>query len=188
VRTSVAVLLAGALIAVVLTAGCAGNDTAREDTAEDQTTKQDTTQRTNKETKKERTKVRSKGSEAGPRKARLEMQGSEGTEFSGFCTVGDEEKEISGQVPDRFTFDLDGGRLECEIRNDSSDGNLQIAFNAGNAHSVQQVSGGTTNLTYENGQVSFSSSSTGSSSSVSSSQAASSSSSQSNSSSVNISP
>ena len=186
-RTSIAVLLAGALITVVFTAGCAGNDTAREDTAEDQTTKQDT-QRTNKETKKERTTVRSKGGEAGPRKARLEMQGSEGTEFSGSCTVGDGEQEISGQVPDRFTFDLDGGRLDCEIHKDSSDGNLQIAFNAGNAHSVQQVSGGTVNLTYENGQVSFSSSSTGSSSSVSSSQAASSSSSQSNSSSVNISP
>lgn len=186
-RTSFTVLLVSALISVIITAGCARSDETSEDTTEDQTTKQDT-QRTNKETKKERTKVESKGGEAGSRKARLEMTGSEGTEFSGSCTVGNAEQEISGQVPDSFTFDLDGGRLDCEIRKESADGNLQIAFNAGNAHSVQQVSGGTINLTYENGQVSFSSSSSGSSSSVSSSQAASSSSSQSSSSSVNISP
>ena len=186
-RTSVTILLAGALISVILAAGCAGNDEAREDTTEDQTTKQDTRQ-TNEVTKKERTLVRSKGGEAGPRKATLEMQGSEGTEFSGSCTVGGEEREIGGQVPERFTFELDGGRLDCEIRKESADGDLQVAFNAGNAHSAQQVSGGTVKLTYENGQVSFSSSSSGSSSSVSSSQAASSSSSQSSSSSINISP
>lgn len=186
-RTSVAALLAGVLISLIFAAGCAGgNEQASEETTEDQTTEQ-ATQQASKEATKERTKARK--DKARSEQAVLEMEGSEGTEFSGSCTVGDEETEISGQVPDRFTYDLDGNRLDCEIRKESADGDLKVTFTSGNAHSVQQISGGTLNLTYENGRLSsFSSSSGSSGNSASSSQQVVSSSSQNSSSSVSISP
>ena len=100
--------------------------------------------------------------------ALLELKGDSGTEFSGSCTVGDgEPEEISGQVPQSFTYDLDGKPLKCEI---TSDGNIEANLTAGNSHSVQRISGGTLNLTYENGSISSSvSSSSGSSRQVSSS-------------------
>ena len=184
-RTSVAALLVGVLILVAFAAGCARNEQTGEDTAEDQTTKQDT-QRTGKDKTKEGTKARGKATgKARAGEATLEMDGDSGTEFSGSCTVGDEQTEVSGQAPDSFSFDLDGERLECKI---NADGNLRIVFTAGNTHSVQQVSGGTLNLTYDKGQVSFSSSSSGSGGQVSSASQVGSSSSQSSSSSIQISP
>jgi hypothetical protein len=101
--------------------------------------------------------------------ARLEIKGSSGTEFSGSCAVGDEEpEEISGQVPESFTFDLEGKPLDCEI---SSEGDLQVELTVGeNVRSAQRISGGTLNLAYENGSISsFVSSSSGSSGQASSS-------------------
>ena len=188
-RTSLTALLAGVLISLVFAVGCAGgNEQASEETTEDQTTEQ-TTQQAAKEATKERTKARKDSGKARSEQAVLEMEGSEGTEFSGSCTVGDEEMEISGQVPDSFTYDLDGNRLDCEIRKESADGDLKVTFTSGNAKSTQQISGGTLNLTYENGRLSsFSSSSGSSGNSASSSQQVVSSSSQSSSSSVSISP
>jgi hypothetical protein len=177
VRTSVAALFAVVLISVVLAAGCAGNEEASEDTAEDQT-------------KEERAEVGKKGSKKGKARAQeatLEMNGDPGTEFSGSCAVGDEETEVSGQVPESFTYELDGGRLECEISKESADGELEVVFSAGGTRSVQRISGGTLNLTYENGRISsFSTSSSSSGGSSSSSQVVSSS--QSSSSSITISP
>ena len=181
-RTSIAALLAGVLILFVFAAGCSRSQEAREDTAEDQTTEQNA----QRDKTKERTKAQGKDTgKARAGEATLEMEGDSGTEFSGSCTVGGEETEVSGQVPDSFSFELDGERLECEI---TADGNLRIVFTAGNAHSVQQISGGTLNLTYDKGQVSFSSSSSGSGGQVSSASQVGSSSSQSSSSSVQISP
>ena len=187
-RMSIAALLGGVLISVVFAAGCAGNEEkTNEETTEDQTRQQSPQQ--GKETMEERTGARAKdaGGRARPGEAMLEMSGDPGTEFSGSCTVGDETSEIDGQVPDSYTYELDGERLDCEIRKESADGNLQIAFTAGpNTRSVQQISGGTLNLTYENGHLSsVSSSSSGSGGQVSSSQVVSSS--QGNSSSINIS-
>ena len=101
--------------------------------------------------------------------ARLDIKGSSGTEFSGSCAVGDEEpEEISGQVPESFTFNLEGKPLDCKI---SSEGDVQVELTVGeNIRSVQRFSGGTLNLTYENGSISSSvSSSSGSSGQVSSS-------------------
>ena len=108
--------------------------------------------------------------------ATLKLEGEPGTEFSGSCTVGDEEpEEISGQVPQSFTFNLEGKPLDCKI---SSEGDIQVELTVGeNVRSVQRFSGGTSNLIYENGSISSSvSSSSGSSSQVSSSQVSSSSS------------
>ncbi len=100
--------------------------------------------------------------------AQLELKGDSGTEFSGSCAVGDEEpEEISGQVPQSFTYDLNGQPLKCEI---TSEGNIEANLTAGNTRSVQRFSGGTLSLTYENGNISSSvSSSSGSSGQVSSS-------------------
>jgi Putative auto-transporter adhesin, head GIN domain len=100
--------------------------------------------------------------------ALLELKGDSGTELSGSCAVGDEEpEEISGQVPQSFTYDLAGNPLKCEI---TSEGNIEANVTAGNTRSVQRFSGGTLNLTYENGSISsFVSSSSGSSGQASSS-------------------
>lgn len=101
-------------------------------------------------------------------RAQLEIKGSPGSEFSGSCTVGDKEREqISGQVPESFTYDLEGRPLDCKI---SSEGELQVELSVGeNVRSVQRISGGTLNLAYENGSISSSSSSSGSSQATSSS-------------------
>ena len=85
--------------------------------------------------------------------ARLEIKGSPGREFSGFCTIGDEEsEEISGEVAKSFTYDLKGRSLDCQI---SSDGDLRVELTVGkNVHVVQSISGDTMNLKYENGSIS----------------------------------
>src|SRR5215212_205438 len=68
--------------------------------------------------------------------ARLDIKGSSGTEFSGSCAIGDEEpEEISGQIPQSFTYDLDGNPLKCEI---TSEGNIEANLSVGNTHSVQR--------------------------------------------------
>ena len=171
-RTGVAALLSGAIIAFA--AGCAGNDKT-ENAAKDQTTKESSMA------------VTQGGSTGGGRtrseEAMLEIKGDSGTEFSGSCTVGDEENEISGQAPQSFVYELNGRRLDCQIRKDSSGGNLQLIFTAGGTRAVQQISGGALNLTYDNGMISFSSSGSGTQVNSSSQQVVSSSSSQNNSSS-----
>jgi hypothetical protein len=85
--------------------------------------------------------------------ARLQIRGNSGTEFSGSCAVGYKEpEEISGQVPESFTYNLKGRPLECEI---SSGGELEVDLRVGtNVHAVQRISGGTLKLTYENGRIS----------------------------------
>src|SRR5215211_9194398 len=85
--------------------------------------------------------------------ARLEIKGSPGEDFSGSCTIGNEEaREIGGDVPKSITYDLKGRSLDCEI---SSDGDLQVELTVGeNTHSVQSTSGGTLNLTYKDGSIS----------------------------------
>jgi hypothetical protein len=99
----------------------------------------------------------------GGRKATLELGGESGTEFSGSCTVGDQEpEEISGEVPQTYTYTLKKRPLDCEI---SSDGEVQVDLSVGKSvHSVQRISGGTLNLAYEKGSISsVASSSSGSS-------------------------
>src|SRR5215210_1453023 len=62
----------------------------------------------------------------------LKIEGSPGTEFSGTCVVGNkEEKKVSGRVPKRFIYEPDG-RLECEIRKQSSNsGQMKVEFSSG---------------------------------------------------------
>lgn len=198
-RTRVSTFAASmALLSIAFAAGCSGNEEASEDTAEDRTTEGDA-QQTDEETSQERAEA-GKGSKDGKRgkgkkgkartqEATLGMNGDSGTEFSGSCTVGDEETEVSGQVPESFSYELDGERLECEISKESADGDLEVVFTAGNnVNSVQRISGGTLKFTYENGRLTSSTSSGSSGSSSSSSQVVSSSQSGSSSSSVTSSP
>ena len=106
--------------------------------------------------------------EPAPGEAELRLEGTEDARFAGTCTIGDEEKEIDGRVPESFTFDLDGRRLECEIHKQGREGSLKVVFVAEGTRSVHRVGGGesTVNIVYKNGGVS--SSTTSSSSAVSS--------------------
>jgi hypothetical protein len=84
----------------------------------------------------------------------LNIEGSPETKFSGTCIIGDkEEKKVSGRVPKRFIYELDGQRLECEIRKQSSNsGQMKVEFSAGgHTNSVQQTStqGGSITLRYD---------------------------------------
>jgi hypothetical protein len=96
----------------------------------------------------------------------LKIEGSPATEFSGTCIVGSkEEKKVSGRVPKRFNYELDGQRLECEIRKQSSNsGEIKVEFSAkDHTNSVQQTStqGGSVTLRYDgHGSTSLVSSST----------------------------
>src|SRR5215210_4967992 len=88
------------------------------------------------------------------REVTLKIEGSPGTEFSGTCIIGGkEEKKLSGRVPKRFIFELDGQRLECEIRKQSSNsGQIKVEFSAkDHTNSVQQTStqGGSLTLRYD---------------------------------------
>src|SRR3712207_3913395 len=84
----------------------------------------------------------------------LKIEGSPGTEFSGTCIVGGkEEKKVSGRVPKRFIYELDGQRLECKIRKQSSNSReMKVGFSAGgHTNSVQQTStqGGSLTFRYD---------------------------------------
>jgi hypothetical protein len=84
----------------------------------------------------------------------LNIEGSPTTEFSGTCIIGGKvEKKISGRVPKRFVYELDGQRLECEIRKQSSNsGQMKVEFSAGGqTNSIQQTStqGGFLTLRYD---------------------------------------
>src|SRR5215203_1371423 len=173
--TRISVVGALVLFAIAFAAGCAGNEEASEDTAEDRATEGDA-QQTDKVTAQERAEAgkeskNGKKGKARAQEATLEMSGDVGTEFYGSCTVGDEEMEVSGQVPESFSYELDGERLECEISKESAQGDLEVAFTTGNnVNSVKRISEGTLKLVYENGRLSSSSTSSGSGASSSSSQ------------------
>ena len=83
----------------------------------------------------------------------LKIEGSPGTEFSGTCIIGSKEKKVSGRVPKRFIYQLDGQPLECQISKQSSNsGEMKVEFSAqDHTNSVQQTisHGGTLTLRYE---------------------------------------
>ncbi len=81
-------------------------------------------------------RIESSGDGGRVREATLEFQGDPETAFSGTCTIGDEEREVSGQVPGHFVFKLDGQKLECEIHKQST-GAMNIVLDAGGAENMQ---------------------------------------------------
>ena len=100
----------------------------------------------------------------------LRIAGDQGTHLSGTCSVGGEERDISGQVPQSFEFDLEGQKLECELRKQGDKSSeLKVVLISEYGRSVQRVEGEdvTLRLTYAKGNVSSSTTSVSSSSSSS---------------------
>jgi hypothetical protein len=134
-------------------------------------------------TEEERAEEAAQGESPNTGEAVLRIEGDQQTKFSGSCAVGDQEGEaIAGQVPESFDYELDGQRLKCEIRNESS-GDMEVVLEAGNDHSVQRTNaqGAIIRLTYSESGISastVSSSGSGGQVSLSSSQTSSSSSSR----------
>lgn len=93
----------------------------------------------------------------------LELEGTEGVPFSGSCSVGEDRRKISGQVPESFEFDVEEGRLSCEIHKRDGHDNavLEVALSGEGSRSVQRIEGGegTVKLAYKGGAVSSSMSS-----------------------------
>jgi hypothetical protein len=99
----------------------------------------------------------------------LRIQGDKGARFSGACSLGEEQREISGRAPRSFEFDLKGRGLSCEIGNQGSQSDeLEVVLSGENIHSVQRLGGaqGTLKTTYD-GDGSFSSMSSSSQTTVS---------------------
>lgn len=98
-----------------------------------------------------------------PESVTLALRGDEGTSFSGWCTVGENRRQISGQVPERFEFEVDDEKLACEIRKRDGQGGdaLVVAMRTEDSRSVQRIEGqrGTVELTYGGGAISSSMSS-----------------------------
>ena len=89
----------------------------------------------------EGTKSTHADSEDSSRKVTLEIRGERGTRFSGKCSIGGEERRIGGRVPESYSYEVGGKKLECEIRKHGP-GALQIVLAAGNdVHSVQRQTG-----------------------------------------------
>jgi len=156
VKTKLTALIV-ALLTVAALSGCDGNPQPGRESAASEASSPTTTE--------ESTTTGARTEESGET-ATLEIEGSAGTEVFGSCIVGDgEPDEISGQVPQNLTYDLDGKPLKCEI---ASEGDTEVTLVHGNNRSVQRISGGTLNLAYDNGSISSSTSSSTSSSSASS--------------------
>ena len=85
----------------------------------------------------------------------LRLEGDPKTTFSGLCTVGGEESVLSGRVPKRYAFDLDGQELSCRIqKQDLGKGDLKVILTANDTtRSVQQTStrNGFINISYQGG-------------------------------------
>ncbi|HLL57613.1 MAG TPA: hypothetical protein VK359_06780 [Rubrobacteraceae bacterium] len=156
-------LLVALLATAVLAAGCGGGEEAQDDGAEEQDT---SGQKTEQTANIEDTTVgdeRTSGGGSG-REVTLRIEGDPGTRFSGTCNVGDEENELSGQVPESFGYDLEGQQLECEIRQEDA-GSLEILLTGPGDRVEQQINapGGTISLAFSENGVSSSTSSSSSS-------------------------
>jgi hypothetical protein len=57
-------------------------------------------------------------SEHPSRKVTLEIRGERDTRFSGTCSIGGGDRRIGGRVPESYSYELGGKKLECEIRKD----------------------------------------------------------------------
>lgn len=161
------ILLVALLALAVFITGCGGGAETQDEGTQEQTAEQTaSTQAQTEDTKVERERT---GGGVSGREVVLEIDGDSGTEFSGVCSVGDKKNELSGEVPDSFSYDLEGQQLECEIRKESTgSGSLKVLLTGPGDHIEQQTStpGGTISLVYSGNGVSSSTSSSGSSNSV----------------------
>ncbi len=83
----------------------------------------------------------------------IRLEGDPKTTFTGLCSVGQKQNVLSGRVPERFTFDLAGERLDCRIeKSGEDDGDLKVVLVAGDTtRSVQQTNSpdGVINVSYQ---------------------------------------
>ncbi len=83
----------------------------------------------------------------------IRLEGDPKTTFTGLCSVGQKQNVLSGRVPERFTFDLAGERLDCRIeKRGEDDGGLKVVLVAGDTtRSVQQTNSpdGVINVSYQ---------------------------------------
>jgi hypothetical protein len=90
-------------------------------------------------------------SEHSSRKVSLGIRGERGTRFSGTCSIGGEDRRFGGRVPESYSYELGGKKLECEIRKDGP-GTLEVVLAAGDdVRSVHRQTGagsGIIRLTY----------------------------------------
>lgn len=105
-----------------------------------------------------------------PGEVRLKINGKRGTPFTGTCSIGDEEREVSGQVPERFVYEPEGRKVECELRNEGPDaGQLKFFVDARASNQKQKirVTGDNIDFTFSGDGISYTASSASSSSSSS---------------------
>ena len=91
----------------------------------------------------------------------LRIAGEKGTRFSGVCSAGEEKRDISGQAPKSFEYELNDDRqLTCEIRKQGGqDAALNVVLESENSRSLHRSVGGddiVIRLTYQDGGVSSS--------------------------------
>ena len=151
-----------ALLALVTLAGCGGSERSQDTPDEEQGSQGQTVQQSvNPEARVEGAGDAGNDQE----EVTLRVEGTPETEFSGTCTVGDEEEKLSGQIPEGFVYELGDQKLECEIRKQSNDASsLKVVLTAPGNNIVQQTNtpGGSVNLTYSGSGISSTSSSTSS--------------------------
>ena len=97
-----------------------------------------------------------------PGRVRLKIGGVSGAQFSGTCTVGGEEREVSGRIPSRFVYELDGQEVKCEVRaQDPGAGPLQFSITADGENRKQRmkVTGDTLSFAYSGDSISYTASS-----------------------------
>lgn len=82
------------------------------------------------------------GGRGGSETVTLRIAGDDGTRFAGACSVGNDERDIGGRVPQSFEYDLQGGELACEIRADRASGELRVVLRDENTRSVHRSVGG----------------------------------------------
>jgi hypothetical protein len=142
-RNSIAAF-ATILVAAVLAAGCVGGErAAQSQPAEDEAGNEASSVErkaggTAGEGEAVEADTKDGGDEARAREVRLRIGGDSGTTFSGKCVAGDDEEEVSGEVPQSFTYQLDGGKLECEITN-KGPGALEVTLRSGDDRSVHRT-------------------------------------------------
>lgn len=109
-------------------------------------------------------------------KVTLEISGNPGTGFSGACVLGEQRKELDGQVPERFVYELDGRQLRCRIRTQDTDGATlkAVLTAAGDAHYIQQTGTGGATMSFVYSESGFSSSTVSSAGATSTSSSSSS--------------
>lgn len=93
--------------------------------------------------------------------ATLRLSGTPGVAFSGRCTVGGRTETFEGKTPAVYTYEPGGRQLECQIHRQSTGGTLEVTFDAPGSHATQRMNSpnGTLEITYRNGSLSVSQSS-----------------------------